>query len=205
MNKFLQLIISISLAAGAVWLYGFLQFVHAIESLREPALTPDLQNADAIVVLTGGSERVTTGIELLESGRGKKLFISGVHKGLTLDGVLGAQPVAADLRACCIVLGHQAGSTIGNALETQLWMTAENYHSLRLVTANYHMPRSLLLFHATMPNIEIIPHPVTPDSVKLFQWWLHPGTITLLATEYNKFMFANLRLNLQASPPVETP
>jgi uncharacterized SAM-binding protein YcdF (DUF218 family) len=147
-----------------------------------------LEPTDAIIVLTGGSERVTTGLQLLESNLGKKLFISGVHKGLTLDGILGVQPVPPDLRACCIILGHQAGSTIGNAEETQIWMDIEGYHSLRLVTANYHIPRSLLLFHAAMPDIKIIPYPVTPDSVKLYEWWLHPGTIQLLATEYGKYL-----------------
>jgi uncharacterized SAM-binding protein YcdF (DUF218 family) len=83
-------------------------------------------------------------------------------------------------------------------------MAMEGYRSLRLVTANYHIPRSLLLFHAAMPDTEIIPHPVTPDSVKLYEWWKHPGTIMLLATEYNKFLVANLRLRLKAPPPPDS-
>ncbi len=188
-----SLVVIITIGA-AVWLYGFLTFVSGIEDLREPGIGTGIANADAIVVLTGGSERVTTGLELLESGNGKKLFISGVHKGLTMDGILGAQPVPADVRACCITLGYQAGSTTGNAEETREWMTAENYQSLHLVTANYHMPRSLLLFHAAMPDIKIIPYPVTPDSVKLYEWWMHPGTIELLVTEYNKFLLANIKI-----------
>ena len=181
-------------AAAACLLYGFLAFVGDIENLREPGVGPELERADAIVVLTGGSERVTTGLELLQSGLGKKLFISGVHKDATMDRVLGAQPVPAELRACCIALGYQAGSTTGNAGETSDWMKAEGYRSLRLVTANYHMPRSLLLFHAAMPDMEVIPHPVTPDSVKLYEWWMHPGTIELLGTEYIKYLLAYVRI-----------
>ena len=102
--------------------------------------------------------------------------------------------------AAALFLAIRPGSTIGNADETQLWMTAENYRSLRLVTANYHMPRSLLLFHKAMPDIVIIPHPVTPDSVKLYEWWQHPGTIDLLATEYSKYLFVQFRLRLEAAP-----
>ena len=188
MKKIIRSLILIGIIAAGFWLHGFLHFVEDIGTLREPTVTLGLEPTDAIVVLTGGSERVTTGLQLLESNLGKKLFISGVHKGLTLDGILGAQPVPPDLRACCIILGHQAGSTIGNADETQLWMEIENYHSLRLVTANYHMPRSLLLFRNAMPDKKIIPYPVTPDSVKLYEWWLHPGTIQLLATEYGKYL-----------------
>jgi uncharacterized SAM-binding protein YcdF (DUF218 family) len=194
MRKALHLSFIFALVLLGFWLYGFLHFVTDIESLHEPTVTTDLQTTDAIVVLTGGSERVTTGLELLESGRGKKLFISGVHKGLTLDGILGPQKIPDDLRHCCIMLGHKAGSTIGNAEETQVWMELENYHSLWLVTANYHMPRSLLLFHTAMPDIEIVPYPITPDSVKLFEWWLHPGTIELLATEYQKFLIVRIKI-----------
>ncbi|MDE2029900.1 MAG: YdcF family protein [Alphaproteobacteria bacterium] len=180
--------------AAAAWLGGLFLFAARIQTFQEPAITPDLATTDAIVVLTGGSERLATGIALLEAGRGKKLFVSGVHKGLTLDKLPGAQGLPAPLRACCVTLGYQAGSTFGNADETKGWMAAQNYHSLRLVTANYHMPRSLLLFHAAMPDVDIVPHPVTPPSVRMREWWMHRGTVELLATEYIKFLFANLRL-----------
>lgn len=181
---------------AALWILGLFLFVATIESLSEPPISLGLEPADAIVVLTGGSERLTTGIELLNAHKGKKLFISGVYPGLTLAHLLANQTIANDLRDCCVILGHAAESTLGNADETETWMSLENYHSMRLVTANYHMPRSLLLFRATMPNIYIIPHPIMPDSVKLRDWWRRPGTASLLVTEYNKYLFALLRLQL---------
>ncbi len=181
-------------AAAVLWLYGFLFFVADINALSLAEAPPDVEKTDAIVVLTGGSERVGKGVELLEAGAAKKLLISGVHKGLTLDGVLGAQQIPPDLSACCIILGFHAGSTIGNAQETRIWMEKEGYNSLRLVTANYHMPRSLLLFHNAMPDVTIVPHPVSPDSVKLAEWWQHPGTVELLATEYTKLLLANVKI-----------
>lgn len=180
--------------AVLVWLAGLMTFVTRVEALAEPAIGPDLAITDAVVVLTGGSDRVSTGLALLKAGKGKKLFISGVHVGLTLDNVLGSQPVAKDLRACCIMLGHAAESTLGNADETRIWLEMEDAHSLRLVTANYHMPRSLLIFRAAMPDMAIIPHPVAPESVKFDAWWTHPGTASLLVTEYNKYLWAVMRL-----------
>ncbi len=191
-------LIVIAGAIVAIWFCGLLLFVLTIEGLEEPQVSGDLQSTDAIVVLTGGSERVMTGLELLNSRKGKKLFISGVHQGLTLDHLLGSQPVSKELRDCCIILGYAAESTLGNADETETWMTLEDYHSLRLVTANYHMPRSLLIFHSAMPDMLIIPHPISPDSVKLQQWWRRPGTASLLVTEYNKYLLASLRLHLAA-------
>jgi len=193
----LRLIRAFVLAAGmcaVLWMGGLVLFVGQIRSLDAAVTDADPASADAIVVLTGGSERVGTGIDLLEEGKGKKLFISGVHPGLNLDKVLGSSSVSADLRACCIILGHAADSTQGNAEETQNWMALEDYHSLRLVTANYHMPRSLLLFRHLMPEMTIIPHPIAPESVKLEEWWYRPGTASLLITEYDKYFVANLSL-----------
>lgn len=183
-------------AIAALWLVGLWLFVMHIESLNEPVITPSMEATDAIVVLTGGSERLSTGLELLSTGKAKKLFISGVHPGLSLDHIIGNQPIAPRLRSCCVILGHVAETTIGNADETRTWLALENYNSLRLVTANYHMPRSLMLFHATMPDIQIIPHPISPDSVNLAHWWDHSGTARLLVNEYNKYLWAAVRLQL---------
>ena len=180
--------------AAALWLAGLILFVDHIRDLREPPIDATLQQTDAIIVLTGGSERVTTGLELLRTGKARKLFISGVHPGLTLDPLIGNLLIPPGMRECCIALGHAAESTRGNADESLIWMTMQNYHSLRLVTANYHMPRSLLVFHAAMPDMAIVPHPVSPDSVKLNRWWLRPGTASLLVTEYNKYLWVRARL-----------
>lgn len=94
---------------------------------------------------------------------------------------------------CCIVLGYSAGNTRGNAAETAAWMAAENFRSLRLVTANYHMPRSLLEFTRAMSGLTIVPHPVFPDGFKRRDWWRWPGTTHLVASEYTKYLVALAR------------
>ena len=83
-----------------------------------------------------------------------------------------------------------ATNTAENALETMVWMRAREYRSLRLVTAAYHMPRSLLEFRHAMPAVTLVPHPVFPENVKQDRWWVWPGTGSLMASEYNKFLFA---------------
>src|ERR1700754_5052148 len=55
--------------------FGFIGFLSQLRGAEErPA-----RNADGIVVLTGGSSRVSDAIELLAAGYGKRLLISGVH------------------------------------------------------------------------------------------------------------------------------
>jgi uncharacterized SAM-binding protein YcdF (DUF218 family) len=180
------------LAAGA-WLAGLFLFVAEVRTAEEPVIDAALPPSEAIVVLTGGSDRLATGLALLMAGKGSKLLISGVHPGLTLNKVLARQAVPQNLRDCCIFLGHVADNTIGNAEETRAWMESESFRSVRLVTANYHMPRSLLIFRAHLPNATIIPHTVAPESVKMGFWWLRPGTAGLLMMEYNKYLYTLAR------------
>ena len=53
-------------------------FVAFLSQLRGVEVKP-ARNADGIVVLTGGSSRVSDAMELLAGGYGKRLLISGVH------------------------------------------------------------------------------------------------------------------------------
>lgn len=182
-----------------LWLAGLVYYADSVDRLQEPPIN-DKVSIDAIVVLTGGSERIATGIDLLQKGLGKKLFISGVADGVEMTHLQDGHALSLERRACCVVLGHQAGDTMGNAVETLAWLKRENYNSFRLVTANYHMARSLLEFRMLDKNIHIIPHPVVPPRVRLSIWWTRPGTAHLLVTEYNKLLLALVRYCLHLHP-----
>jgi uncharacterized SAM-binding protein YcdF (DUF218 family) len=54
---------------------GFVWFLAQLRSDEAPPKNP----ADGIVVLTGGSSRVSDAVDLLANGYGKRLLISGVH------------------------------------------------------------------------------------------------------------------------------
>src|SRR5690606_40004685 len=54
---------------------GFLWFADSIASLKPP----EGVKADAIVVLTGGYQRIDQAMGLLRDGAGKRLLISGAH------------------------------------------------------------------------------------------------------------------------------
>ncbi len=182
-----------AVSLALLWLGGLVWFTEEIPSRVDD---PD-SVTDAIVVLTGGSERLNAGLALLAAGRARKLFVSGVPRGVEASELLRAAGRApADLHGsggeCCIALGHEADSTLGNAAETAAWMAAQNYHSLRLVTAAYHMPRSLVEFRRAMPGVTLVPNPVFPERVKQ-DWWLWPGTAALIIGEYDKYLLALLR------------
>lgn len=170
------------------WLGGLIYFTSLI-----PNRVADPQTVtDAVVVLTGGSDRVQEGLRLLADGKAKRLLISGVHRESSLADLLKAAQAPAsltpDLIQCCISVGYQAGNTSGNAREAADWAAATGIRSVRLVTADYHMPRSLLEFRHALPAAVIVPHPVFPEDVRRAQWWLSPGTVGLVISEYHKYM-----------------
>jgi uncharacterized SAM-binding protein YcdF (DUF218 family) len=180
----------------SAWVGGLFLFVRNLPRAAEPVVAA----SDAIVVLTGGSERLLTGFALLRSGLGRKLFISGVYRGVDVRELLRmSRQTPGDLE-CCIELGYAADDTEGNAVETAHWMAEEKFTSLLLVTANYHMPRSLVEFRRAMPDVTVIPHPVAPANVRLDEWWRYPGTAELIVSEYNKLLLAWLRASLQLAP-----
>jgi len=179
----------------ALWLLGFLAFAAAI-----PAAVPEPERqTDAIVVLTGGGDRLATGFTLLERGLGRKLLITGVAEGVTLSDLVTTLDTKAvplpspEMLACCVSLGYAADNTVGNAQESAAWLKQEGFASIRLVTANYHMKRSLLEFGRVLPHIAIVPYPVFPPEVSDPLWFFNPRTILLLVNEYHKYLVALLR------------
>ena len=184
MRRFITLLGTLAV----LWLLGLFWFAGQIPDKVEDSTT----RTDAIVVLTGGSLRIESGLQLLSAGMGKTLFVTGVFPGVSVPALLHTAN-ASDTLACCIVLGHAADNTSGNAIETADFMRKQNYRSLRLVTSAYHMPRSLLEFARAMPGITIVPNPVFAGNVKRDQWWEWPGTLSLIVNEYTKYLAAIVR------------
>jgi uncharacterized SAM-binding protein YcdF (DUF218 family) len=179
-------IVAVPLALLALWTAGLVWYAEDIPRAVEDSATP----TDAVVVLTGGSGRLDVGFKLLTDGHAKKLFISGVAREVNTDELIRLYGQGRTEFRCCVSIGHAAGDTAGNARETAQWIAEEGFSSLRLVTASYHMRRSLLEFRRAMPRVTMIPHPVFPEGFRAGDWWRWPGTLNLLISEYSKFLAA---------------
>ena len=165
-----------------VWCAGFLWFNHQINDY------PNTENlkTDAIVVLTGGSNRINQAVFLLNNGVADKMFISGVSKQTSLEMIEERNDIFIAKKQK-VQIGSQAQDTIGNAKEAKDWIEKNNIKSIRLVTSNYHMPRSLIEFSFQNPKIKIVPSPVYSANLRK-RWWRSWGTFKLITTEYNKFL-----------------
>ena len=124
---------------------------------------------------------------LLEGGVGKRLLISGVHPFITKER-LKRIAHGGQRFDCCADLGFMASNTHENATETAAWTRAHGYKSLVIVTANYHMPRSLVELSADLPGIRLVPYPVDPENIEVHIWWRDPHAFRVLQGEYLKYL-----------------
>jgi uncharacterized SAM-binding protein YcdF (DUF218 family) len=170
-------------------------FVGFLSQLRTAELKP-ARNADGIVVLTGGSSRVSDAMELLADGYGKRLLISGVHPTNGTIELSRLLPDSQGLLACCVDLDRSAVNTRSNAIETRRWAHERGFKSLIVVTSNYHMPRAIVELSHEMPEIELIPYAVIGDRWRDEPWWTSGTTLRLLLSEYTKYVAAEIRVRL---------
>lgn len=121
--------------------------------------------ADAIIVLTGGRDRIKYGIDLYRRGKGKLLLITGVHKDVRLQDLFPKRTFPDQERLKEVAfLDYEASNTIENAQRARDWILNRDVQSVILVTADFHMRRSLLEFHQRLDNVKIYSYPV-PDAI----------------------------------------
>lgn len=177
------------LLVAAIFFGGFLHFVDMVTTLTPPS-TP---KADAIVVLTGGYQRIDQAVELLQRGSGRRLLISGVHPATTSAQIRKVTQGSEGLFDCCVDIGYDALDTIGNASETSRWIHDRGYRTVLVVTSNYHMPRSLLELRRVDDKTEFIAYPVINSDLKTTAWYADPDALRTLLSEYGKVVVAYVR------------
>ena len=173
-----------------VLVLGFAGFVWLLPN-QEIALD---RSADGIVVLTGGTSRVADALELLASGRGKRLLITGVNPGTTTNDIARQTVDYGRLLNCCVDLDYSALNTLGNAIQARRWAIEHGFKSLIVVTSAYHMPRALAELAHQLPDAALIPFPVVSDRLRIEPWWSNSETTKLVLSEYLKYLFAKVRM-----------
>ena len=154
------------------WAGGFLWFS---VMLPRPAGS---ERTDAIIVLTGAEGRLARGVEVMEKGWSRRMFISGVYlkvRRVELAEVIGKP---RRLFECCVELGKQAVNTRTNARETADWIAVNRIKSVRLVTSDWHMRRARLELDREITSDVRVVSDAVPSRPAL----------AMLFNEYHKFL-----------------
>ena len=193
-------------AGVALLVLGFVLF--AVIATRKPV--DRIEIADGIVVLTGGEARIAEAGRLLEAGRARRLLISGVNRRTSREDLRRLLHLSPALFDCCVDIGYEALDTYGNADETRGWAGQWHFSKLIVVTASYHMPRSMAEIAIALPDATLVAHPVLPRQLQGMPWWLRMGAARTLLSEYLKFLPVATRLALsrvltRSEPAIATP
>jgi len=198
-RAFPRVVVAVALCACLLFVGGFALFATHVSRMATPK---NPAQADAIIVLTGGQARIDAAVDLLKSGKGERLLISGVHPSTTRTTLQAATGADKALFSCCVDIDRDALDTIGNAEESAKWVRNHDYNRVILVTNNYHMPRSLLEVGRLIGPAELEPYPVVNADLGNGGWMVQPEALRVLFTEYNKYLLALARGALPV-PPTE--
>lgn len=167
-----------SFAVLALWFAGFIFFLHQIYHFIPPTRPPA-----AIVVLTGGQERIKAGLSLLDQNPTALFLISGVHTDRYLREIA---RYAQHQRN--VDIGFKATTTAENAQEIKSWLGDRKISHVHVVTSHYHMHRSLLELQQAMPHLKFLPYSVISHQFRNLRWVGRPRNWHLLLKEYTKYI-----------------
>ncbi|MGD9480523.1 YdcF family protein [Shinella sp. G-2] len=188
-RRFVRVLLALILIAAFAGFVGFLQFAETVAEMEAPR-DP---KADAIVVLTGGYQRIDRAIGLLKKGAGGRLLISGVNPTTSGNQIRKLTQSSSALFECCVDMGYEAVDTIGNANETARWISDHQFRRVLVVTNNYHMPRSLLELKVSDPQTDFIAYPVVNSDLRNGNWLHQPDVMKAMLSEYLKYCLARVR------------
>lgn len=173
-----------------IWLVGLAAFITTLPAPSSE--TPS--GTDGVIVYTGGGgARILAGMSLFASGSGKRLLISGVNPTVTRANIEDLWTGPPELFECCVDLGLEARSTLGNAGEAAKWVDEHQTNNIVLVTSDYHMPRAMAATRARLPGKTITPYVVASGYLDENGRPLSRNAWEKLAGEYTKFLLAKVK------------
>lgn len=149
-----------------VWALGFLWFTVFLPSPAEQETT------DAVIVPTGGAGRIAQGLNVLDQGFARIMFVSGVDREVTREEFAIEFEVEPEVMECCVTLGFAAVDTRSNAAETAQWVADNKIRSLRLVTTDWHMRRAASELDRTLPDGVTVIRDAVPSQPSLASLFL---------------------------------
>jgi uncharacterized SAM-binding protein YcdF (DUF218 family) len=157
-----------------VYALGFVLFAF---TLGKPA-APGAPTTDAAVVLTGGPGRIEHAIDVLKAHKTQRLLVAGVDPSVTKPDLVKRIPGSRKWIGCCVDLGSESVDTRSNAEEAGRWLARHDYHSVRLITSDWHMRRAGYEFRKALGS----KYELVTDAVRT-----EPSLLTLFG-EYNKYL-----------------
>ncbi|MEW9671316.1 YdcF family protein [Ammoniphilus sp. 3BR4] len=145
-------------------------------------LDEEPKKVDAIIILSGGSERLDKAMMLYQKGYADHLILSnGLETNLE-------EKARKHLPSSSIIMEDKARSTLDNAIYTKEIMIHHHFRSAIVVSSDYHMKRVKYLFEKAYEetNVELTYISSKSGFFKPLLWWTSKSSIRVTVNEYLK-------------------
>lgn len=185
----------ISILSILIFSYLLVDFFTFASDMRTRWSLPE--RADMIVVLAGGLGRIEEGLRLLSAGIAPLLIISGAGKEAAFDSISVRKDMIEKIARGHIIMEKESGSTYQNALKVFDLIRSYGARSIILLSSNYHMKRSLLIFRMVIPDdVVIIPFGISSPNFNETEWYKDFRSLRIMIKEFIKYRLLPLEIIL---------
>lgn len=159
----------------------------------------NLAKADAIVVVSGDTDRIQHAIDLYKQGYAPKMILSGAQKeGPTSNAfAMHLEASRSGVPDEAVILEEKATNTFENAVLTKEIVQAQGFRNLILVSSPYHQRRVYETFRSVYKGsgVTFQNNPSPYSKWKADSWWESYYTKVLTVEETTKILWANISGN----------
>lgn len=175
----------------AVFLWDLQRFVSEIFLLPNESEA----SVDLVAVLTGGKGRLAEALNSFKDGKGQYLLISGTGEGSSLSDILRVNNIEEfpDTLRDRVIIDANSLSTTDNVREILKIVEEKKLRSIKIITSNYHLPRTMKLMDLEISGrstdlhyLKIYQLPVESPNFPSDRWWASPLAWRILFSEYFK-------------------
>jgi len=183
----LLLVLALMVALTAANRESVLQAIGDFLVVRDP-----LRPADAAIAIAGNGARASGAARLVQQGYAQWLIVSGgpYGGGLNSADTLLRDAMRLGISRDRIYVDRQATATIENSTGTADLMQQHGLRSAILVTSDYHMRRSILIFRREFRRrgLDVRAHPAQETFFDANRWWTRDFERRLVVGEYLKLV-----------------
>ncbi|HBS46427.1 MAG TPA: YdcF family protein [Paenibacillus sp.] len=153
------------------------------------SLNQSPRQADAIIILSGGSGRVEKGAELYKAGYAPYIILSNSHESTSASGDMLQTALALGIPKDAIFTENEAESTYQNAEFTLPIMKEHDFQSAIIVSSDFHMRRGKLLFDRVYKKSDIeLTYVGSASGYNAKRWWSDRKSSETTFNEYAKMI-----------------